>query len=308
MAGSPQTQRIYQNHTIDSTRWEAFAPRAGDVIVTTSYKSGTTWTLGLLYRMLRQTHGVAPPPMDYWLDARMFPVPLEAQLAELEAMTHPRILKSHLAADGLPLWPDVKYVVVGRDPRDVFMSLVNHYEQFTDRAYAAFNESPGRVGDPIPRYDGDVHALWRGWITRGWFDWESEGFPWWGNMHHVATWWPLRHADNVLFVHYNDLQTDLDAQIRRLAEFVGRPMDDAAVAAVREGSSIESMRNDVIAAGDPLSMMFRDGAKGFFFKGTNRRWEGVLTEEELALYPQTRDRVLSPDCATWLETGGTIPV
>ena len=159
--------RIYQNHTIDSTRWRGFEPRAGDVIVTTSYKSGTTWTLGLLYRMLALKEGFTPPDMDYWIDARMFPVDLADQLAELAAMPHRRVLKSHLAADGLPVWPEVRYVVVGRDPRDVFMSLVNHYDQFTDTAYQLFNETPGRVGDPMPRWDGDVRALWGSWLTRG---------------------------------------------------------------------------------------------------------------------------------------------
>jgi aryl sulfotransferase len=120
--------RTYQNHTIDSTRWRGFEPRPGDVIVTTSYKCGTTWTLGLLYRMLALKEDVPPPAMDYWIDARMFPVVLEEQLAELAALRHRRILKSHLAADGLPIWPEVRYVVVGRDPRDVFMSLVNPYD------------------------------------------------------------------------------------------------------------------------------------------------------------------------------------
>jgi aryl sulfotransferase len=299
--------RTYRNHTIDSTRWDAFVPRDGDVIVTTSYKSGTTWTLGILYRLWARRFGAAIPPMDYWLDARMFPMPLEGQLAELEAMDHPRILKSHLAGDGLPLWDGVRTIVVGRDARDVFMSLVNHYDQFTDDAYAAFNDSPGRVGPPLPRYDGDVHALWRNWITRGWFEWESEGWPWWGNLHHVATWWPYRDRENVLFVHYNDLKADLPGQIRRIADFVGQPVDEDDVAALAQGSSIETMRQDAIDAGDPLSVMFRDGARGFFNKGTNRRWEGVLDDEELALYARTRDAVLTPECAAWLETGGPVP-
>lgn len=307
MPAPSNVTRTYRNHTIDSTRWNDFVPRAEDLIVTTSYKSGTTWTLGVLYRMQARLLGVAPPPMDYWLDARMFPVPLEAQLAELDAMDHPRILKSHLAADGLPIWPDVRYVVVGRDPRDVFMSLVNHYEQFTEDAYAAFNDAPDVVGPPLPRYDGDVHALWKNWITRGWFDWESEGWPWWGNMHHVASWWPLRHEPNVLFVHYNDLQRDLPAQIRRLAEFTGMQLEDADVAAVADASSLGSMRKDAIDAGDPLAMMFRDGAKGFFYKGTNQRWKGLLDADELALYGAARDRLLPPSCGAWLEEGGPLP-
>ncbi|MBX3492251.1 MAG: sulfotransferase domain-containing protein [Parvibaculum sp.] len=303
MSWPANVTRVYQNHTIDSTRWRNFEPRDGDVIVTTSYKSGTTWTLGILYNMLALKDGVPPPPMDYWIDARMFPVVLEDQLAELAAMSHRRVLKSHLAADGLPIWRNVRYVVVGRDPRDVFMSLVNHYDQFTDEAYAAFNETPGRAGEPIPRYDGDVRALWKSWITRGWFNWESEGWPWWGNMHHVATWWRLRDEPNVHFVHYNDLKADLAGEIRRLAEFVGIDLTPADIAAVAEASSLEAMRAGAVAAGDPLSMMFKDGAKGFFYKGTNQRWRSVLTDEDLELYEAAKERVLTPDCAQWLERG-----
>lgn len=299
--------RTYQNHTIDSTRWQQFQPRAGDVIVTTSYKSGTTWTLGILYRLVALREGMQPPPMDYWLDARMFPFPLEDQLAELEAVAHRRVLKSHLAADGLPFWRDLRYVVVGRDPRDVFMSLVNHYDQFTDTAYAAFNETPGRVGPPMPRYDGDIHALWRNWLTRGWFDWEQEGWPWWGNLHHVATWWTLRHEPNVLLVHYNDLKEDLPREVRRLARFIGYDLDDAEVGAVAESSSIDAMRQNALDAGDPLGAMFRDGAKGFFYKGTNQRWRGVLDDDELALYETVRDRLLPADCAAWIESGNAAP-
>lgn len=303
MTSPVNVTRVYRNHTIDSTRWNGFVPRVDDIIVTTSYKSGTTWTLGILYRILALKEGVPIPPMDYWIDARMFPVALEDQLAELAAMSHRRVLKSHLAADGLPIWDGTRYVVVGRDPRDVFMSLVNHYEQFTEAAYFAFNETPGRVGPPIPRYDGDVRALWKNWITRGWFDWESEGWPWWGNMHHVASWWPLREAPNVLFIHYNDLKANLPREIERLSRFAGFDLSPAEIATIADGASIGAMRDTVIAAGDPLSMMFKDGARGFFYKGTNQRWRSVLSDEDLELYEAAKKRVLTPDCAQWLECG-----
>lgn len=298
--------RLYQNHTIDSTRWDGFEPRDGDIIVTTSYKSGTTWTLGILYRLQQLCEGVEIPPMDSWIDARMFPVSLEDQLAELAARPCRRILKSHLAADGMPLWPNVNYVVVGRDPRDVFMSLVNHYEQFTDIAYAAFNESPGRVGPPLPRYDGDIHALWKTWINEGWFDWESEGAPWWGNMHHVKTWWELRHEPNVTFLHFNDLKNDLRREAGRLASFAGFDVSEEQLDAVVKGSSIDAMRKDAIDAGDPLAAFFKQGASGFFFKGTNNRWRDLLTEEELGWYEATRSKVLPDDAARWIESGGPV--
>ena len=49
--------------------------------------------------------------------------------------------------------------------------------------------------------------------------------------------------------------------------------------------------------------IFKDGAKSFFYKGTNGRWRDVLSEEELALYDQAAKRVLTPDCRQWLENG-----
>lgn len=63
--------------------------------------------------------------MSPWIDAR-FQGPVDEELAQLEAQTHRRFIKSHLPLDGLPYYPNVKYLVVARDPRDVFMSLMNH--------------------------------------------------------------------------------------------------------------------------------------------------------------------------------------
>ena len=43
--------------------------------------------------------------------------------AVVEGLTHRRFLKSHLALGGLPYWESAKYIYVGRDTRDVFMSI-----------------------------------------------------------------------------------------------------------------------------------------------------------------------------------------
>jgi aryl sulfotransferase len=50
-------------------------------------------------------------------------------------------------------------------------------------------------------------------------------------------------------------------------------------------------------------MMFKDGAKTFFNKGTNGRWKDVLTVEEIAKADEVAARNLTPDCAHWLKTG-----
>ena len=297
-----QRTRTYKNHHLDSTRWDAIEPRDGDVVITTSYKSGTTWTQHIVGQLLLR--GVPNPPpipmISLWVDAR-FHMPLEVLVKMVEAQTHRRFLKSHLAADGLPYREGTRYIVVARDARDVFMSLVNHYAGYTDAALERFNDDPGLPR--FERFDGDVKKLWRGWIGRGYFEWESDGHPWWGNLHHTATYWPHRNCENVLLVHYSDLKADLPAEVRRIAAFLDVPVDDAEVERVARESQLDRMREKALEGEDMLSQFFEGGAKSFFFKGTNGRWRDVLDAADLALYEEAKRRVLTPDCAAWLESG-----
>jgi aryl sulfotransferase len=95
----------------------------------------------------------------------------------------------------LPYFEQLKYIVVGRDPRDVFMSMWNFYANFGDDFYEQINtEWPGK---PFPRCPEDIHDFWQGWIGQGWFEWEREGYPFWSNMRHVQTWWDFKHLPNI---------------------------------------------------------------------------------------------------------------
>jgi aryl sulfotransferase len=297
-----QRTRVYKNHHLDSTRWDAIDPRDGDVVITTSYKSGTTWTQHIVGQLLlRDVPNPPPTPMaSPWVDSR-FHIPLDVMASMVAAQTHRRFLKSHLPADGLPYREGTQYIVVARDARDVFMSLVNHYAAYTDGALERFNDDPALPR--FERFDGDVKSLWRNWIGRGYFAWESDGYPWWGNLHHTATYWPHRECKNVLFVHYNDLKADLSAEVQRIADFLGVPLDDAECERVVRESQLDRMREKALEGEDMLSAFFEGGAKRFFFKGTNGRWRDVLDADDLALYEEAKRRVLTPDCAAWLEAG-----
>ncbi len=151
----PRVTRLYQNHHLDSKRWDGYKPRDGDVIVTTSYKAGTTFTQQILLHLL---HGHQDPlpemSLSPWIDARFMPIPIEAMLAELEKQEHRRFMKSHLALDGLPYYEQVKYLIVARDPRDVFMSFINHYGNYTEVAFQTINGGD-RSGDPLPPFPDD---------------------------------------------------------------------------------------------------------------------------------------------------------
>ena len=237
------------------------------------------------------------------MDLRTFP--LELVLTGLEQQKHRRFIKTHLPLDGLPFDRALKYIYVGRDARDVFMSFWNHYCGLTDAAFALLNTTPGRVGPELPRCPENIHKLWRDWTTRGWFEWESEGYPWWSNLHNVQSWWDFRHLPNILFVHYADLLADLEGEIRRVAHFLEIEVPDRAWAAIVHNSTFTEMRAFEEKNEERLRMVFKDGARTFFHKGSNGRWREILSPEELGLYDTAARRELTPECRRWLENGGT---
>lgn len=298
----PDVIHTYQNHLLDSTRWRHFAPRDDDIVITTSLKSGTTWTQAIVAHLILGTTAI--PDINVvspWLERRVKAI--DEVMTQLDTQRHRRFIKSHLPLDGLPFYARVKYIVVGRDARDVFMSLWNHHTSFDDAFVSTLNAIPGRVGPPLPPPQQEIHAFWRNWITKGWFEWESEGYPYWGNLHHTKTWWPYRTLDNILFVHFNDLLSDLKGEIGRIARFLEIDCSDQTIADVAHMVTFATMKQNADQLLPDAAQAWKGGPKTFVFKGTNGRWKDVLSAEELALHTETVAKVLTPECAAWLEYG-----
>jgi len=301
---APERIHEYRNHHLDSTRWDHFHARDDDIVVTTAYKAGTTWTQRILAALILGPHARADlMSTSPWIDAR-FHGPIEPMIASVDAQTHRRFVKSHLAADGIRFFPEAKYVVVGRDTRDVFMSLWNHYSAYTDLAYAIFND-PERPGAEFPRCPDNPRAVWPRWIGQGWFDWEPDGWPFWSHHHHLSTWWQWRDLDNVHFMHYRDMLADTQGEIRRLAAFCEIDVPDGQWPAIVGAVQLDAMRKEAKGSGiddDPAAMIFEGGIERFLYKGTNGRWRDVLTDDDLVLYDKAAAG-LDPDLRAWLEGG-----
>ena len=243
--------------------------------------------------MLLFPDGNLPAPVMHlapWLDARFYP--LDETLAALAAQPHRRSIKTHTPADGVPWWPDAFYIVVGRDGRDAFMSFVNHIASLRPDKMAALMESAIAEGialDPIPT-SPDIHEFFAGWLADG------------SLFQFLNTYWKLRDQPNVLFVHYDDLKSDLEKEVRRIARFIGVTIDEKQLPGILERCSFQWMKTNADRIGD-LGELFVGGGESFFFKGTNGRWRDVLTPAELASYDQRSREMLPAELKAWLDRG-----
>jgi aryl sulfotransferase len=288
---APGERAVIQNAVMDSTRWDRFTHRPGDILVCTPPKCGTTWTQTIVASLLWPAGDAPGPVMDLspWWDANFRPV--EELVARLDAQTFRRAIKTHLPVEAIPWWETACYIAVFRDGRDAFMSYVNHVASFRDDVREGLNIAAAAKGlETMPKYDGDLHGLFARWID----------FPM--PLLMLRAWWEQRHQRNVLLVHFNDLKTDLDGEMRRIATFIGAPIDPHHWPAQVARCTFEAMK----ARADEIGVFERNfvgGAQSFLHKGTNGRWRDVLTPDELARYDDAVAKFLSDEMATWLERG-----
>ena len=293
-AALPRKTRELQNHHMDSTVWNDFEFRDGDVIVGTYGKAGTTWTQQIVGQLIFQGDAdVAISEISPWWDMRIIPPEVRDMV---RAQTHRRVVKTHLPADALVMSPKAKYLYVARDGRDVIWSMYNHHAGFKPMAYDLFNNTPGLVGEPLPRPDPDIRRYFMTWLER-------DGAPFWSFWENTQTWWALRDQPNVKLVHFNRLKADLEGEMRAIAEFLDIELPADRWAAAVEHCTFDYMKAHAERYAPLGGMPWEGGADTFINKGTNGRWRDVLSAEESAAYERMALEKLGPACAHWLATG-----
>ena len=291
----PQKSREFHNHHFDSTIWNDFDFRDDDIIIATYAKSGTTWVQQIISQLLfNGEEGMDVAAMSPWLDLRV--PPKEIKLAEVAAQRHRRFIKTHLPVDALVFSPQAKYIYIGRDGRDVVWSMYNHHTTANANWYNALNLTPGLVGPPIDKPVESVRQYFHDWL-------EKDGHPFWPFWENIRSWWTIRNLPNVFMLHFANLKQDMPAEIRRIADFLGIPIDDSRFDLIVDHCRFDYMKTNA-AQSVPLGGAFWEGgAKTFIHKGTNGRWHQTLTAEESAGYERMAIEMLGQDCARWLATG-----
>jgi aryl sulfotransferase len=293
----------YHNFVWDSARWEGFEQRPGDIVISTPPKCGTTWTQ-MLCALLIFDGPRFPAPLDElspWLD--WLTQPIEEVRAIYAAQRHRRFIKTHTPLDGLPLRDDVTYVVVGRDPRDVAISMEHHlantdFERFFElRARTVGTEeappAPPQVSDdPAERFRAFVEGGEGGPLT------SLETV-----LHHLDTAWQRRGAPNVALFHYADYRADLPGEMLRLARVLGIPLGADRAADLAAEAGLERMREraDEVVPGASLGQ-WKDTA-AFLRAGATGEWRSRTDEADLRRYQERVAALVSPDLADWAHHG-----
>jgi aryl sulfotransferase len=300
----PERTREYRNHHLDSLRWNHVPPRPGDIVISTSLKTGTTWTQRIVSLLL---FGADPLPdslwqLSPWIDARLVG-PIEEVAALAEAQTHRRFFKSHLPLTALPYDPSVTYIYVGRDARDVAMSMFNHYSAYNELAYSMMASGDDLMSDPLPQCPEDIHVFVHDWLTRGSFAWEEDGYPFWSHFAHARSFWEFRHLPNIHLIHFSDLKADLEGEMRRLAATLGIEVPEGNWPALVEAAGFDAMKRQGRDLLPEMDTAFEGGVDRFFHKGSNGRWHGVLTAEELELFDVAETRAFDDAARRWMRGG-----
>jgi aryl sulfotransferase len=286
----PERSASYLGPITDTNRWQNFKHRADDIFVCTPPKCGTTWTQAICAMLVagKVDHGTQPGIVSPWIDANF--APIEDYLQQVEAQSVRRYIKTHSPLDGIPYFPECTYLVVLRDPRDVFCSMLNHRDNMNDQnlALALFPSGDSAFEDWLNRE-----------LEPGTWDAQSLALL----VHFFLTYWKFRDLPNIHVFHYSDMKRDLKGSIAAMAAALNVDLDEPALDAMTAAASFANMKSNAEQFAPESGTGMWKQESGFFANGRNAQWKDLLTESDLAAFDGRLNEQLPPDQAQWLLNG-----
>ncbi len=303
----------YQSLISDSARWERFELRPTDIVISTPAKCGTTWTQMMCALLIFQTPELELALDTYspWLD--MLTRSDDEVFAQLGAQTHRRFIMTHTPLDGIPIADGVTYLSVGRDPRDVVLSMLNHRSNMDfgslldarNKAVGLDDVAELLAAGPPPEPASELDAVW-GWVDNP-ADVTVSGSSLRSLVHHMNTVWPVRDDPNVHLMHYDDLQSDLGGNMRRLATTLEIEVPEVRWPELVEAATFASMKSRSAQLVPDSSHGLWVDTDQFFHQGTSGRWRSVLDADAQQRYADAIGAFAAPELVAWLHHDTTAP-
>uniref|UniRef100_A0A803TSK4 Sulfotransferase n=1 Tax=Anolis carolinensis TaxID=28377 RepID=A0A803TSK4_ANOCA len=174
----------------------------------------------------------------------------------LKRAPRPRVVKTHLPVQLLPklFWENnCKIIYVARNAKDVAVSYYFFYQM------AKVHPEPGTWDEFLQKFmAGDV-------AFGSWYD-------------HVKGWWDKRKEQRILYLFYEDLKEDSRREIRKVLEFLERPIDEQLVEKIAHHTSFKEMRQNPMANYTSIPKSIMDHSiSPFMRKGITGDWKNHFT-------------------------------
>ncbi|XP_054774331.2 sulfotransferase 1A1-like [Lytechinus pictus] len=247
---------------------QTWITRPDDVYIVTCPKSGTHWIMEIAFLIMNdlQLDKINREANLFALDFAIANnnenttkvTPGHEIMAQWKS---PRIMVSHILEEFAPeqIKKGSKVIYFARNPKDVAVS----YFKF--------------IGDTLPAEMGG----WKGYLPYFLSDKMISG----GWFRHVKGWWALRNQPNILWCKYEDFHKDLRGNIKRVAEFLERPLSDEKLDKLVELTEMKGMRKtyqdieDTMGdTGKAITQLF--GHLPYLRKGKVGDWKNEFTVAE----------------------------
>ncbi|XP_046358574.2 sulfotransferase 1B1-like [Haliotis rufescens] len=231
--------------------------RDDDIYLCTYPKSGAHWTWEIINMI---TAGQAEYA-KHWLRSSHIDMGMEE---DFETISSPRILSSHHRPSILPrqIWErKCRVINVQRNPKDV---AVSYYNNLTNQDWLDKSKDPSFTGS----WENFMDAFIKG------------NLPYDSVLDHMLAWnkFPEDYPDvPFLQVHFEELKRNNVEEIKRLAEFLNRPLSDKVYEEISDACSFSELKQ-ASKHKDPTHLNpWRDGSSGLFSRGETGDWKNWFT-------------------------------
>ncbi|XP_063699747.1 luciferin sulfotransferase-like [Culicoides brevitarsis] len=251
---------------------KSYEVRKDDIWIITFPKSGSTWMQEIVWLIDNNCDFEAAKKIPLTSRSPMLrkiisiqqkiedPNDLYVAIDPLDKINPPYYIKNHLPAEYLPdkFW-DVKpkLIYVARHPKDTAISFYHYYKL-------------------IYQYEGtkdDFLSLF--------LDGLIEFGP---QVTHIYDFWRMRNEPNILFLTYEETKRDLEAVLKKVANFLDKKLSEEQIEELKEHLHIDSMRKNtnVIPVKESVNLEnlgLETYQKNFFRRGEAGSYKDEMSEE-----------------------------
>ncbi|XP_029953227.1 sulfotransferase 1C2 [Salarias fasciatus] len=251
----------------------AFNPDPSDLLISTYPKAGTTWTQEIVDLLLHNGDAEAckraPTPIRSPFLEIIPPPPVPSGLDLLKKTDPPRIIKTHLPIELVPLgfWENkCKVIYVARNAKD---NLVSYYY------FDLMNQTQPEPGP----FDGYVHKFMRGDLAWGsWYD-------------HVKGYWEAREKRNILYIFYEDMKENPRREVVRIMKYLDLSVSEEVIDRIVDLTSFKNMKENPMANYSCIPKpVFDHSISPFMRKGVVGDWKNHFSDEQSKMFDEDYER------------------